>query len=172
MQWFNHKVTTAAITYAATGDLVATGFAVGGSLLPDMIEIPFKGIIPHRTITHWPYTYAAIWAFIYYFYTKHGTLELYYLSFIAIGCLLHLLQDFGSKSGIPLKGPFGTPKGINLYKIYHLEEYLVVICLMAACTVMSWMFGYLDLGHLAGEIEKVSLFVEYIINKLALKVAL
>lgn len=156
------------MVYAATGDFIATTLAVGGAVFPDAAEFPFRFILPHRTLTHWPYPYLAGTLALWWHYRNSGNLILYYVSFLLIGCLLHIFQDFLSKGGIPLKGPFSKTRGLNFYKIYTLDEVFVTAGLVFTCLGIAWLFGSLEKAYLLHEVDRLSVFSSILVSKVGL----
>jgi len=132
MRWSNHKLSTAAIAYAATLDPLATACAVSGCVFPDAIEMVFKsrpklGEYPkfskhHRRLSHWPWSYVVITVSLYLFFKFSGLLIAKYAAYIVFGSILHLLEDALSISGIPWKTPYGKRVGAKIYKTFTLSE--------------------------------------------------
>jgi membrane-bound metal-dependent hydrolase YbcI (DUF457 family) len=84
--------------------VIAWFVAMGTTRIPDTIEFPtynngFKTgcLIPHRTITHWPYLWVAL---AWYCYTLGGYPSAAGLG-LAIGALSHILWDAPNPMGIP-----------------------------------------------------------------------
>jgi membrane-bound metal-dependent hydrolase YbcI (DUF457 family) len=147
MTWKSHTAVTAAVTYAVTLDPTFAAAASVGAVLPDRIEF----ILPwlkHRGNSH----ALALWivlitiialAYIFSDQVGAGAEELgqttYYLFAVAIGGLLHILEDMCSVSGIPLLPTFLTPKEkpptlkVPLYKTGHISEYVVAGILLCIC---------------------------------------
>jgi membrane-bound metal-dependent hydrolase YbcI (DUF457 family) len=148
MTWKSHTAVTAAITYAVTLDPIFAAAASVGAVLPDRIEF----ILPwlkHRGNSH----ALALWIVLITILALANGLSgqigagaqevyqmTYYLFAVAIGGLLHILEDMCSVSGIPLLPTFLTPTQkpptlkVPLYKTGHLSEYIVagVILLVSA----------------------------------------
>lgn len=167
MRWYSHKVTTASLVYAVTGgDLPATAAAMAGSIAPDAIEITACGLIPHRTITHWPYPYLVValglWLLS---LTQTSGLVAWYAMFFPIGALLHLAEDALSKSGIPLRGPFGKRTGLGTYKTFSLfSEQAVVLAIIIPCFAVSAWTGKISFDHFQLETRRIFLLGEYFGN--------
>lgn len=150
MKWCNHKLTTFAMVYAATGGVVAASVAAVSSTLPDVLE--FRGVIRHRTITHWPYLYLvpAI-ILISQFREQSAKLAPYIFLFILIGCLCHLAEDALSKTGIPYILPYGPRAGLDLYITGKPSEYFAAMILTGVSTWIAWLNGYVSSDYLVAQ---------------------
>jgi hypothetical protein len=144
MRWVSHKPVTAAIVYAATGDLQASAIAMVGSVVPDLIEYPFMGLIKHRGITHlWPLYLLPFAALV--------ALGHFYLAMFFGGAFLHLIEDGLSISGVriwPLKKHFA----LKLYRTYGISEYVTAAVLVGLCAVYIKHVGYLDHSYLCQQV--------------------
>ena len=87
-----------------TQQVIAWFVAMGTTRIPDLIEFPtyrngFKTgcLIPHRTITHWPLLWVAVWWGC---NTFGGYLAAAGLG-LAVGALSHILWDAPNPMGIP-----------------------------------------------------------------------
>jgi len=158
MQWFNHKATTAAITYTATGDLVATAVAAVSSVLPDF---DFIIGIQHRTYTHWPYPYLVIIGVLFLVYSIVDSLAAYYAAFVFAGCLLHVMADALSKGGVPLRLPTTPPVGLNLYKLKYPSEYITAAFIVVVFGVIAWLRGILAVEYLLVEARRSQEMAQY-----------
>jgi membrane-bound metal-dependent hydrolase YbcI (DUF457 family) len=145
MTWKSHTAVTAAITYAVTLDPVFAGVASLGAVLPDRIEF----ILPwlkHRGNSHslvlWVVLIGLITlthAFSYLFGVDALAVSqiTYYGYAVAIGGVLHILEDMCSVSGVPLFPTFLSPTQspqtlkIPLYKTGTISEYIVAGALLA-----------------------------------------
>lgn len=109
--------------------------ALWGARAPDALEMykwsdgKRRSIIPHRTITHWPPVWILI-ALPAYFYTPTEYQPLIVVGLLA--CLLHLLMDFLTPSGIPLFNPFGKSYRFILYRTGSLKG-------EALATLVTWV---------------------------------
>ncbi len=99
-------VTIASLVPTLPGVALAIG-VLGGGNLPDDLEFPSRPnadgslrptLIPHRTITHFPWWYVAAFLLAAYFRTPLALLG----AGLALGSLIHLLTDSVSPHGIPL----------------------------------------------------------------------
>lgn len=148
MKWRNHKLCTFAITFALTGRLLLAFIAGLGSILPDVFEM---GLVKHRTLTHWPFTYVigiivllpliklmSWWAWL-------------IVACLLFGCLLHLGEDALSKGGIPIFKPAGKRYGLGWYITDTITEWAVVGGIVAVATYISWRRGFLSSDFLANE---------------------
>lgn len=153
-----HMITGAALGFIllhATHDVAASAAVVAGALVPDAAEgvigYPFGirwSIIPHRTLTHWPYLYLAA-AFIAHRFAGTGSLGEIAASIVfglAVGAVLHLALDVLSPCGVPLGNPFGPRTSIGfrrtgntpcLYKTGTLSEWPIIGALIAVAVVFT-----------------------------------
>ena len=152
MRWQNHKLTTGAVIYAATGGYFTTCMAMIGSILPDLLEI---GIIRHRSFTHWPPPWVAFAIVSYGACWFSPKIWLYLCFYICVGALLHLGEDYLSITGIPLRSPSGPPRGAKLYSTGTATETIIVLSLTVPLVGFIWMRGFLNLGHLTEEMKKM-----------------
>lgn len=154
MTWSSHKISTGAIAYALTGDLLATACALAGCVFPDAIEMTFqKRPKPgeprrfskhHRQLSHWPWSYVIVFAALFavdYFFSVKLSL---YASFLVLGSILHLLEDSLSATGIPWKSPYGRRRGLRVYKTFKMSETLTVFGIVALSLVAMKYRGFLD----------------------------
>lgn len=84
--------------------VIAWFVAMGTTRIPDLIEFPTfqngyikNSLIPHRTITHWPLLWIALW---WYCNTFGGYIAAAGLG-IAVGAMTHILWDAPNPMGIP-----------------------------------------------------------------------
>lgn len=155
MQWYNHKVTAAAATYALSGDLVAAVAAAGGAVLPDSLEVPFRVLLPHRTLTHWfplPLLAAAWFAWSHY---AQGDLLALYLAWMAMGAFWHIAADYLSKGGVPLRHPFAKPRGLGFYKVYSPQEHATALAWVVTCGGLALVFGFFSAGHFVVQVDRL-----------------
>jgi membrane-bound metal-dependent hydrolase YbcI (DUF457 family) len=139
MTWKSHTAVTAGITYAITLDPIFAAAASVGAVLPDRIEF----ILPwlkHRGNSH----ALALWVVLVALIALANGLSsqfgpsaeeinqiTYYAFAVAIGGILHILEDMCSVSGIPLLPTFITPGQkpptlkVPLYKTGTISEYIV-----------------------------------------------
>lgn len=127
--------------------LVAAGI-VGGANLPDDLELPRRPdewgnarppVIPHRTITHWPWSYVIIMlgcaALV---RSPYADLVLG----LALGALVHLLCDSASPHGIPWLTPFRSLRpSMTVYTSRRASEMYLVLPMVAIAAVSLW-HGY------------------------------
>lgn len=161
MLWVNHKATTGAVVFLATGNLAATLISVFASVLPDLVEYPFGPLIQHRTITHWPYPPLVATAVLYFFWLKTGDYAFYYSMFLPIGWLMHLAADFMSIGGIPFGKPTGNRVGISLYKTRTVREHLVALSIILPCLFFIIFTGKMTPGYWEGEFVRVGILCQY-----------
>lgn len=158
MRWCNHQITTGMLVYAGTGNLAATTLAWVGSTLPDLLEFPLGPLIRHRTLTHWPYPYLALFVGLWVWGGWSDNLLPQYGSYLLLGCLFHLLQDSLSPGGIPCGvTPFRGKIGLGWYRTFHVSEYVTALLLVLLGGSVAWGRGFFDAGYLVLEMQRLSL---------------
>lgn len=146
MTWKNHKLTTFAAVFSMTGSFAASSVAAASSHLPDLLE--FRGVVPHRTVTHYPYPFL-VGAAVFWFLLDASPRPGYYAAFFAmIGILLHQVQDGLSLGGIPLITPGGKRLGFKWYVTKESSEWVVVVCMLVGCLLLAAFRGFLSLAHI------------------------
>jgi hypothetical protein len=140
-----------AMVYAATGTLVSAALAGIGAVLPDVMEM--RGVLAHRTVTHWPYPYLVVTALLYVVACASLSYMAYFVFFIMVGCVCHLFEDCLSRGGIPWKTPYGSRKGFDLYVTRTSSEYLTVAVLFILSVTAMLGRGFLNNAYLMGEIK-------------------
>ena len=121
MTWLSHKILSGSFVYAITGSGIAAFFTAAGSIIPDAMEgLPNKNNYSkwrknHRQITHWFIPYLVGGVILFAFAILNGVHEVstttirnlirynhnefkfavisYAVAFIAVGALLHCMQD-------------------------------------------------------------------------------
>lgn len=165
MQWRNHKIVTFSVVYAATGSFVPSLCAMSGSVLPDVLEI--GGLLPHRTITHWPYPYMAALATVYMINSYSSHFWPYILFFLILGYLMHLLEDFMSISGLPFgKTPDAWYYGLGIYRTKSASEEFTALGLTAAFLFLAWSRGFFTSEHFGHQASQIVGFGKYIAGRL------
>ena len=153
MKWRNHKLVTLCVVYSMTGDVVPTAAAVVGSVLPDLLEFRIgkdsAGLIPHRTITHYPPIWIAAFASLWLMYQSTGSASwiIYAGMFAVLGGLLHLAEDALSKGGIPFFSPYGKPHGAGVYKVGTTSEEALAFGLVFFFLCIASVRGYFKVEH-------------------------
>lgn len=145
------------MVYAATGTFVSAALAGIGSVLPDVFEL--RGIVPHRTVTHWPYPYLVAAVLLYATVCMSPSYPLYFLFFVLLGCICHLFEDCLSRGGIPWKTPSGVKKGFDFYVTRTYSEYLTVLVLLSVSLLAMFARGFLRKEYLENEIQHVYRFL-------------
>lgn len=161
--WGHHAVGIAiaaagawGLGFGGGGDLVANPIplswalgAVLGARAPDKLEIARwsdwtgrrHSVIPHRTLTHWPPLWAAVFALAVWLLMQAsddvGILFGWAVIGFAVSGLVHLALDILTPSGIPLGNPFGKRKAFPLYVSGSLAEVPIVIGLAAVCYLIA-----------------------------------
>lgn len=141
MKWINHEIVTGVLVYAVTEDPLLSVFSMAGAILPDKVEgSPFKKSKKeywkwrqrHRTWSHWPVIYFALWCLTKYLLAQPEyaafTDPLRIAEYMMIGSLLHIAED-----AVCGKVPLLSPKkkvGIRLFKVGTTGEYIFVICFL------------------------------------------
>jgi membrane-bound metal-dependent hydrolase YbcI (DUF457 family) len=122
MRWRNHQIITGIAIYSITGGFLSAWLAVAGSVLPDVLEM--RGLIKHRTITHWPYPYLVMAAVLYVLEYRTPSIMLHLLFFMLLGVIFHLFLDGLSVTGIPVGlKPTGKRRvALNLYTTFRSSE--------------------------------------------------
>jgi membrane-bound metal-dependent hydrolase YbcI (DUF457 family) len=139
---------------SATSLLIGVGVAAGANL-PDDLELPRRPdawgnmrppVIPHRTITHWPWWYVI--AMLVFVVFKASPIALLGLG-IALGSLVHLLCDSVSPHGIPWLTPFRALKPpLTIYSTRRASE-LSIVLPMVLVGVLGILHGWPALTHTA-----------------------
>jgi len=157
LRWHNHKLTTIAMVYAATGTIVSAALAGIGSVLPDLFE--FHGVVPHRSITHWPYPYVVVMLVLYAIVSVSPSYWTYFLIFVVFGCICHLFEDCLSRGGIPWGTPFGPRKGFDMYVTFTGSEYITVWVLLFVSVSAMLARGFLHKSYLEAEVQHAYSFL-------------
>ena len=139
-------VTVASLVPTLPGVALAIG-VLGGGNLPDDLEFPSRPnadgslrptLIPHRTITHFPWWYVAAFLLAAYFRTPLALLG----AGLALGSLIHLLTDSVSPHGIPLLSFSRSMRPwVVIYKSRTASEWRLIapaILLASLAGVHSW----------------------------------
>jgi membrane-bound metal-dependent hydrolase YbcI (DUF457 family) len=146
VRWINHKLTTFAIYYTLSGDLIQSLLASTSSILPDAIEMgPGKAIFrKHRGVSHNPLFWFFALAILFFLFRERLPVtsvvpvafipgpEALFLA-VATGVTLHLIADALSSSGIPLWG--NKRIALKLYKTFTLSEFAIVSFVLLSCGV-------------------------------------
>ena len=152
MRWQYHKLTSGAAIYAVTGGYFPTCMAMIGSILPDLLEM---GIVRHRTATHWPPPWIVLSLVSYETCRLFPNVWMYLFSFICIGALLHLGEDYLSVTGIPFLSPGSRRRGAELYVTGTMGEAILVMLVTGLFLLLAWRRGFFTTGHAMEEIVKV-----------------
>jgi membrane-bound metal-dependent hydrolase YbcI (DUF457 family) len=136
MTWKSHTAVTAAIVYTATGNPVLTAAATAGSVLPDRIEF----ILPwlkHRGNSHTLILWALLTLNLAAVASLHQNPVWIPLAGLALGGLLHVLEDMCSVTGVPLWPLIpGLPKAqvrVPIYKTGTISEFLTTAIILVIC---------------------------------------
>ena len=149
MKWRNHKLCTVCVVFAATGRLLPAFIAGLGSILPDVLE---AGLVRHRTLTHWPFVYAALILSIVPAIRLVSWWAWLIVGCLLIGCILHLAEDALSKGGIPLFNPAGKKYGLGWYITDTITETFVSAGIVLVALYVAGRRGFLSADFLAEEI--------------------
>jgi inner membrane protein len=153
MRWQYHKLTSGAAIYAVTGGYIPTCMAMIGSIMPDLMEM---GIVRHRTVTHWPLPWIILALVSYETCRLSPNIWIYIFTFICIGALLHLGEDYLSVTGIPFRLPVSTRrKGLGMYVTGTMGETILAISIIGLFLSIAWLRGFFTTGHAMEEIVKV-----------------
>lgn len=147
--------TALAVPLASLGHYVLAASVILGSNLPDQLEFTKRNhstgqvfrLIPHRTITHYPWLWLGMGVILYFMNHQIMNMELinpYYfnneimnneninniiltaLFGLIIGALGHILVDMCSPTGVPLVTPFGKRTSVYLYTTGRGEWKLLI----------------------------------------------
>ena len=143
MKWVNHEIVTGVMVYGATGDFLATAFAMAGAIFPDKVEGRpgadyWSWRARHRGWSHWPVIYIAIYALMQLGFLPQGADAEKGVSFVCIGALLHIAED-----AVCGKVPFLFPwqkVGIKLFKVGSVTEYLFSMVLVIVTYIIHVKF--------------------------------
>ena len=153
MRWQYHELTSGAAIYAVTGGYIPTCMAMIGSIMPDLLEM---GIIRHRTATHWPLPWIILALVSYETCRLFPNVWIYIITFICIGALLHLGEDYLSVTGIPFRSPISTRrKGLGMYVTGTMGETILAISITGFFLSIAWIRGFFTTGHVLEEMLKV-----------------
>lgn len=150
-------MTTLLLVYACTGGAVSALVAAEAATIPDRVEMAV-GVVPHRTVTHWLWIY--LLPLVGVSFVMFHSMLLYLVFFVFVGCFLHVFEDFLSRGGIPVKGPFSSPVGANFYVTGTVSEVITSLLIVCAALVVAWGRGFLDPEYLASQPASVGQFIK------------
>ncbi len=151
MKWISHKLCNASVVFALTGNLPVTLLTTVGAVLPDVME---GGIVPHRTVTHYPIVYALPLVALLPFYGK--SFPAYALVWVVAGCLSHLFFDSLSKGGISVLQPFTKTKvALNLYVTQRFSEFCFVGLVVVVFNAISRARGFFGAGFFFHQVHSL-----------------
>lgn len=153
MRWVNHKLVTLSVVYGLTGGVIASFSAMSGAHLPDMLEM--KGLVKHRTYTHWIYPWGVMILVLLGLLLWFKSWLIYIMFYVAIGGMLHLVEDFMSKSGLPFGHPEGKTFGLGLYITKGEGEEMTALGLAVLFGILAWGRGFFAGEHISGEIDSI-----------------
>jgi hypothetical protein len=164
MKWYSHKITTLAMAYALTQNVLFSLSAGLLSIFPDWIETRGPLSMKHRGLSHNPLFWAVVipgpaWAFLHYVPGVADQVYTFFLDFFsfiprrifpettlsalqsvcyggAAGIFFHLFEDYLSETGIPFPGK--RKHALKLYKTGRGSEAVVVFTLV----VLSVIYFY------------------------------
>ena len=171
MKWINHQIVTGFLVYAATDDAFFVASSIVGAVIPDRVE----GSPPnnnsraywqwrrnHRTWSHYPPIYLFLIALAQgaKLYFLNPTLEIFLtlITYVLIGCLLHIAED-----GICGKVPIFKPRkkhGLKLFKVGSWQEYFFSALIIFGCLAFSFSDIFIEEFDLR---EKLTQMQEHII---------
>jgi len=155
MQWKNHRLTTCAVTYALTGSFPATAIATASSMLPDVLELK---LLKHRTLTHYPWIPIASAILMWHSMQSAPGYVTYILFFVLIGYIGHLVEDFLSKSGIPVLS-LSRKVGCGLYVTHNPSEQVVALGIVAGAILYGWINGLFTQAYLMEAANNMAIFL-------------
>jgi membrane-bound metal-dependent hydrolase YbcI (DUF457 family) len=140
----------AATSFAITSSYgLLVGFIIGSSA-PDNLEMSsynkrsgsYNRLIPHRTLTHWPFLWIGGIYALYHYKTDITAIATHIGWEILLGyCLsavLHLIMDIGTPMGIPIFTPFGKRYSLNFYSTGKGEWIPITLLIMLSGTTMKY----------------------------------
>lgn len=129
-------------------ELPAALVAAGATTSPDWLELPIRAggvrigsLIPHRTITHWPFLWLGMsWVAVEY----GGLLGACGLGF-SVGAFVHILGDAPNPMGIPWLLPFHRVR-LGQKGLWRSGQYeFLLAALFAGCGYGLWkLAGMID----------------------------
>ncbi len=170
MKWINHQIVTGFLVYAATDDAFFVASSIVGAVIPDRVEgspptesrAYWKWRRNHRTWSHYPPIYLLLIALAQgaKFYFPNPTLAIFLtlITYVLIGCLLHIAED-----GICGKVPIFKPRkkyGLKLFKVGSWQEYFCSGLIICGCLAFSFSDIFIDEFNLR---EKLTQMQEHII---------
>lgn len=124
-----------------------------GARTPDWLEIAWfssggrESLIPHRTLTHWPWLWVAALTGVLVFARTQDSPQALFAAWVGIGfvaaALLHLVMDALTPMGIPFLTPFGPRYGVGLFATGKLGEGLALLPLMGILAGAGFMLARL-----------------------------
>jgi membrane-bound metal-dependent hydrolase YbcI (DUF457 family) len=124
MKFISHKAINASVGIYFGLDITGIVLFIIGGVLPDIADrlvsgksgVVFDGI--HRTVSHW----WLLWGIFYMSGYIHGSV----VTYLSLGCLLHIFCDSLTKGGVPFLNPFKQTLGMRLFHTGSMIEYLLV----------------------------------------------
>lgn len=152
MKWRNHQIVTASAVYSLSGGLLSAFAAFVGSVLPDVLE--FRGVVPHRTLTHSLWVWLPLCISLWFFYVKNGSTSIYcfLLFFVASGAVLHICEDALSIKGVPLLSPFGESVGLRVYQTGTFSEEITVVGILLIFITVAYLRGFFSKAYIVEQI--------------------
>ena len=159
MIWKSHRLVTFMGVLAVTENPLAAFFATSGAVFPDYSELPFMGLLKHRTITHWFPIYL-IPALVIYFllYRNQGlwmsikdikdayqlldgvwflwVALLNYTFWFLVGCLCHIAEDLLT-GYVPILGPTDERKLHIFFYPGSPNEYIFDLLFTVCCVALK-----------------------------------
>ena len=158
MKWVNHAVCTAGIVYCFTGSFLFSGLSLIGVSIPDRLDgrppdkaLDSEGykmwVLNHRGISHSFLPYLIMLIFIEFLVQpglvpSHFRIYLYYLEFVIIGSVLHILEDMLCGK-VPLWGRYRF--GFHFFDVGSWKEYLFTLFIFLAFVRFDLFGFYYDL---------------------------
>ncbi len=125
-----------------------------GVTAPDYLEISYRNassrngwarVIPHRTLTHWPWLWLSILC-IGWFGVTDPHLRMLLVGFSG-GGFLHLLCDAMTLMGIPFWQPFGRRYSLKWFRTRSVGEVLAVLIISVVFIAIAYGDWYWTLTH-------------------------
>ena len=132
MTWKNHKLVTVTMSYTTGLPVEGIIMVAAASIFPDAIEFILR--LRHRGVSHFWVIYTLAFLIAHFNLINLAPPAPLLLEWFALGCMLHLLQDAMSKSGIELYP--GSRKKIILGQLYITKqnsEYAAALIMILVC---------------------------------------
>ena len=140
MLWKSHKILSGAIAYTMGLPVEGIALVMVGSVFPDSVEYVFRS--KHRGIFHFWLIYFIV--FLLAFFKGFSPVYLnFVLKWFSFGCLLHILEDSMSKTGVPIFLGMKKRLKLKLYSTGRASEYvLLFVCVLIFFVIKTFKVKY------------------------------